>query len=169
MITNRKLTVTFAEFIALNLRKKIMDIYTYLHKDHLKVSKLFKEITASKDQNEREALFLEVKKELELHADPERDTFYKALEKKAKGKEDAEHGIEEHKEIKKALKAISKINSENESEWLIHIGKLMHIVEHHVEDEESTMFADGKKIISDKQAVLLAEEMESLKQTMRSS
>ncbi|MBA2657328.1 MAG: hemerythrin domain-containing protein [Tatlockia sp.] len=146
-----------------------MDIYTYLHKDHLKVSKLFKEITGSKDQKERERLFLEVKKELELHADPEHETFYKALEKKAKGKEDAEHGTEEHDEIKKALKAISQISPENESEWLINIGKLMHIVEHHVEDEESTMFEDGKKIISEKQAVLLAEEMESLKKKLRAS
>lgn len=146
-----------------------MDIYTYLHKDHLKVSKLFKEITHSKDQKERELLFLEVKKELELHADPEHDTFYNALEKKAKGKEDADHGNEEHDEIKKALKAISNIGPGNESEWLINIGKLIHIVEHHVEDEESTMFKDGKKIISDKQAVLLAEEMDSLKETLRSS
>ena len=123
-----------------------MDIYSYLHKDHLKVAKLFKEITASKDQEERVRLFLEVKKELELHADPEHDTFYKALEKKPKGKEDAEHGDEEHKEIKKALKTISNISPENESEWLINVGKLMHIVEHHVEDEESTMFEDGNKI-----------------------
>ncbi len=146
-----------------------MDIYTYLHKDHLKVSKLFKEITASKNQEQREKLFLEIKKELELHADPEHETFYKALEKKPKGKEDAEHGTKEHNEIKKALKAISKISSENESEWLINLGKLIHIVEHHVEDEESTMFEDGKKIISDKQAVLLAEEMDSLKEKLRSS
>ena len=146
-----------------------MDIYTYLHKDHLKVSKLFKEIIASKNQNEREELFSEVKKELELHADPEHNTFYKALEKKSKGKEDSEHGSEEHNEIKKALKAVSKISSDNESEWLITIGKLMHIVEHHVDDEESTMFEDGKKIISDRQSVILAEEMDSLKETLRSS
>lgn len=146
-----------------------MDIYTYLHKDHLKVSKLFKQITASKNQAEREQLFLEVQKELELHADPERDTFYKALEKKSKGKEDSEHGIEEHKEIKKALKTISKISSENETEWLIEVGKLMHIVEHHVEDEESTMFEDGKKIITEKKATALVEEMEQLKEKMRRS
>jgi hemerythrin superfamily protein len=146
-----------------------MDIYTYLHKDHLKVSRLFKEITASKDQQERERLYLEVKKELELHADPERDTFYSALKKKAKGKEDAEHGLDEHDEIKKALKAIDKTSPENESEWLINVGKLMHIVEHHVKDEETTMFEDGKKIISDKQAEVLVEEMESLKEKVRGS
>jgi hemerythrin superfamily protein len=146
-----------------------MDIYSYLHKDHQKVSKLFKQITASKDQQERETLFLEVTKELELHADPERKTFYKALEKKAQGKEDAEHGIDEHDEIKKVLKAISKLTSENESEWLINFGKLVHIVEHHVEDEETKMFADGKKIISEKRATELVDEMEALKEKMRIS
>ncbi|RUR04227.1 hemerythrin domain-containing protein [Legionella sp. km772] len=144
-----------------------MDIYTYLHKDHLKVSKLFKEITASNNQSEREELFLEVQMELELHADPERDTFYKALDKRAKGKEDAEHGIKEHKEIKKALKAVRMAKSE--SEWLINMGKLMHTVEHHVEDEESSMFEDGKKIISEKQAKDLVDEMEAMKEKLRSS
>ena len=112
-----------------------MDIYTYLHKDHLKVAQLFKEITASKNQEQREKLFLEIKKELELHSDPEHDTFYKALEKKPKGKEDAEHGTDEHKEIKKALKDIAKVSPQNESEWLINLGKLIQIVEHHVEEE----------------------------------
>lgn len=146
-----------------------MDIYQYLHKDHLQVATLFKQITTAKDQVEREALFLEVKKELELHADPEHETFYKALGKKSKGKEDAEHGTHEHDQIKKAIKTISKIPSENESEWLINLGRLMHIVEHHVEDEESTMFADGKQIISDAQAKELVAEMESLKETLRSS
>lgn len=45
----------------------------------------------------------------------------------------------------------------------------MHIVEHHVEDEESTMFEDGKKIISEKQAKELVDEMEALKEKMRAS
>lgn len=146
-----------------------MDIYTYLHKDHLKVSRLFKKIIASQDQQEREALFLDVRKELELHADPEKQTFYKALEKKSKGQEDAEHGTEEHDEIKKAIKTITGISSENESKWLIHFGKLVHIVEHHVEDEEKTMFKDAKKIISEKQATELVKDMESLKEKLRSS
>jgi hypothetical protein len=146
-----------------------MDIYSYLHKDHLKVAKLFKEIIASKNQSERESLFLEVKMELELHSDPERDTFYKALEKKPKGMKDAEHGIDEHNEIKDALKKVSKLGSDQEAEWLINFGKLVHIVEHHVEDEESKMFEDGKKIISTKKAEELVDEMEALKDKMRKS
>jgi hypothetical protein len=146
-----------------------MDIYSYLHKDHQKVAKLFKEITSAKDQNTREQLFLEVKMELELHADPEKNTFYKALEKKPKGEKDVEHGNEEHDEIKEALKKISKIDASNEAEWLVNFGKLVYIVEHHVEDEESTMFEDGKKIISAKKAEELTEEMEALKEKMKAT
>jgi hemerythrin superfamily protein len=144
-----------------------MDIYKYLKKDHQKVSQLFKQIIQEEDANKREVLFLEVKKELELHADPEDKTFYKALKKNSKGKKDAEHGEKEHTEIKDALKKLSKISPTETVKWLVQFGELKQIVEHHVEDEEGKMFKDGKKIISAKRAKELAEEMEALKEKMK--
>ncbi len=77
-----------------------MNNYNYLKKDHKKVSTLFKKILSASSPKVREKIFLEIKKELELHADPEHLTFYKALAKKSKGKDDAKHGDKEHKEIK---------------------------------------------------------------------
>lgn len=144
-----------------------MDIYNYLKKDHQKVSNLFKQIIEENDINKREALFLEAKKELELHADPEDKTFYKALKKNSKGKKDAEHGEKEHDEMKDALKKLSKISPNETVNWLVQFGELKHIVEHHVEDEENKMFKDGKKIISAKRAKELAEEMDALKEKLK--
>jgi hypothetical protein len=146
-----------------------MDIYNYLKKDHRKVASLFKQIIEAEDIVQREQLFLEVKKELELHADPEDKTFYKALKKSKAGKEDAEHGEKEHSEIKSALKKLNKIASHETIKWLVQFGELKHIVDHHVEDEETKMFKDGKKVISAKRASELSEEMEALKQKMKKS
>lgn len=45
----------------------------------------------------------------------------------------------------------------------------MHMVAHHGEDEETTLFENGKKIISEKKSVTLVDEMEDLKEHLRSS
>lgn len=146
-----------------------MDIYAYLKKDHKKVSVLFKKIIATKSSKIREQLFLEVKKELELHADPENDTFYKAISKQNQGENDAKHGEKEHKEIKKALAKLSKISHKDTIKWLVQFGELKHIVEHHVEDEEGKMFSDAKKILSHEESVNLATKMDELKKKKQSS
>lgn len=139
-------------------------IYSYLKKDHQKVADLFENIIAASSQDEREKFFLEVEMELELHADPEKNTFYKALAQRKKGEEEAKHGKEEHKEMKAAIKKLKLIPSSEEAQWLVQFGVLKHIVEHHVKEEEHEMFTDAKKIISDKKAFELVEEIESLKQ-----
>jgi hypothetical protein len=140
-----------------------MDIYHYLIKDHRKVSSLFKKIIAAKSAKERVAYFLEIKKELTLHADSEHSTFYVALRKSSKGQKDAKHGDKEHVEIKKSLAKLSKIPATETSKWLVQCGELKHLVDHHVDDEETRMFKDAKKVISHKKAIELAEEMDELK------
>jgi hypothetical protein len=140
-----------------------------LKKDHRKVSAIFKKIIAASSSKVREKLFLEVKKELTLHADPEHATFYKALQKSQEGKEDAQHGDKEHSEIKDALAKLSKISSSTTNKWLVQFGELKYIVEHHVEDEESKMFEDGKEILSSHEAEELTVQMEALKVEMKGS
>lgn len=146
-----------------------MEIYTYLKKDHQKVTKLFKQIIAAGTPKKREQLFLEFKNELLLHAKSEQATFYKALKKHSKSLGDAKHGDKEHKEIEKALAKLSKIPSKTIVEWLVQFGELKHIVEHHVDDEEGEMFKDAKKVLSKKQANELTEEMEMYKEKLMKS
>ena len=144
-----------------------MNIYNYLKKDHRKVSLLFKKIINENNAAKRKTLFLEIKKELELHADPEDKTFYQALKKSSAGREEVEHGEKEHTEIKSALTKLSKISPKDLAKWFVQLGELKHIVEHHVEDEESKMFKEGKKVISAKRANELSIEMEALKEKMK--
>ena len=146
-----------------------MDIYDYLKRDHRKVSQLIKAVIKAENAGERKKLFLQIKKELELHADPEDKTFYQELKKNKTGKEDAEHAEKEHDIIKKLLTKISKTSSEEVATWLVYFGELKYVVEHHVKEEENEIFVDAKKIISAKRSRELAQEMEELKNKMQNT
>ncbi|MCE3238453.1 MAG: Hemerythrin cation binding domain protein [Gammaproteobacteria bacterium] len=146
-----------------------MNIYNYLKKDHKKVKQLFNKIILSKSPKERENYFLEIRKELELHADTEHSTFYQALKSNPAGEDDAKHGDKEHEKIKKSLLKLSKIPLKETAKWFVQLGELKNIVEHHVEEEESKMFKDAQEILSDKEAEELSLKMEELKDKMMNS
>lgn len=140
-----------------------MDIYSYLRKDHKKVSSLFEKIITSTSLSVRKKLSAEILQELYLHADTEEKTFYKALDHRSKKSyEEAEHGKKEHKEIKDAMKKLA-LTDPKKNQWFVQLGALKHIVEHHVKEEESEMFKVGKKVISKKEANDLAIEMDEMK------
>lgn len=142
-----------------------LDIYGYLKKDHKKVAALFKKVVNAKDMEERFEIFKEINKELTLHADPEKNTFYAAINKTKKSEEEVEHANEEHSEIKALLKKLLKPNEDDV--WLIHFGELKAIVEHHVKEEEEDIFPLAKKILSETRSRSLAEEMETEKQKIK--
>lgn len=140
-----------------------MDIYNYLKKDHRLVADLMEQVCETMDQKKREQLYMQIREELTIHADTEEKTFYAAIEEKG-GKqlqEKEEHAEEEHDEIRKFISQIDAAKSKDE--WLIAFGELKHAVEHHVEEEEGEIFEKARKVISDAQAVKLAEEMDALK------
>lgn len=143
-----------------------MDIYNYLKKDHDKVADLMEQVIASKKPAERESLFLEIKKELTLHADSEEATFYKAIEEATGSKqvhEKMEHADKEHDEIREYLEKLSGLQVESEL-WLETFGEFKHSVTHHVEEEEGEIFEKAKKYLTPKQEKDLAVEMDALKQ-----
>jgi len=141
-----------------------MDIYNYLKKDHKLVSTLMDTLLETKNIEERHELFEQIKHELLLHAKTEQDTFYKALESKKPTGENIEEAEDEHKEIEKYLKKLSKLEF-NSPEWLEQFGEFKHSVTHHVHEEEDIIFDKAKKVLSDKNANELALEMEKLKNT----
>lgn len=140
-----------------------MNIYDYLKKDHKKVSGLMEQLLLTKNKNERLSLFEEIKHELLLHAKTEQDTFYKELENKKPAKERIEEAEDEHKEIEKYLKKLSGLEF-NSEEWIEQFGEFKHNVTHHVKEEEEGIFEKAKKVLSDKRAEELADEMKELKE-----
>lgn len=152
-----------------------MDIYHYLQKDHKKVSDLFTSILSTTDQEKRKELFEEVIEELLVHSKTEEATFYKAIENAGENpkekitvniEENMEEAHDEHDEIRKYIKILSKLPIESE-EWIEKLGEFKHSVEHHVKEEEETIFQKAKKILSKEEENGLALEMETLKEKER--
>lgn len=142
-----------------------MDIYTYLKKDHKHVANLMDEVLLTRAADQREALFAEIRMELELHADTEEATFYKAIGNATRSKaveEQMEHADEEHNEIRDYLEKLSALPMDSE-EWMEQFGEFKHAVSHHVKEEENEIFEKAKKYLSDKQAKDLAAQMDTLK------
>jgi hemerythrin superfamily protein len=139
-----------------------MDIYTYLKKDHRKVSDLMEQVLDTNSPSRRESIFDRIYDELLLHAETEQATFYAALEDEEEVEENIEDAEEEHAEMKDYMKKLSSMSAEEE-EWIEIFGEFKHAVEHHVKDEEGRIFDKAKQILSSSEAKELAEDMARLK------
>lgn len=135
-----------------------MNIYTYLKKDHRVVNSLFLSIIDAKTVRQRLAFFNELKTELIIHAESEHSTFYSALKKTAEGKSYAKHGDKEHNKIELMIEKIENTDPKA-SLWLVQLGELKRMVEHHVEEEEGEIFKIAKKILARDQANKLTLDM----------
>lgn len=140
-----------------------MDIYTYLKKDHRKVSTLMEQVLAARSAARREEIFEEIKEELTLHAETEQATFYAALAEAEETEERIEDAEEEHEEIKKYLSKLSRMSAESEK-WIETFGEFKHAVEHHVKEEEGRIFEKARQVLDDDEAEQLAQDMDELKE-----
>jgi len=140
-----------------------MDIYSYLKKDHRKVSDLMEQVLAARSPERREELFEEINEELTLHAETEQATFYAALEQEEETEEKIEEAEDDHDEIKQFLAKLSSMSAES-PKWMELFGEFKHAVEHHVKDEENRIFEKARRVLSDDEAEQLAEDMDQMKE-----
>lgn len=143
-----------------------MDIYSYLKNDHLQVAALMETLLDAQTLRQRDVLFRRIRDELTLHADTEEITFYKAIDEATNSKraeERLEHADKEHEEIRQYLVRLSAMPVDN-PQWMTLFGELHRAVTHHVEEEEREVFASAKKCLSHGQAVMLARQMDALKE-----
>ena len=135
-----------------------MKIYEAIKNDHEIQRELCDKIMkTSADSKERNELWQELKKELEVHEVAEERHFYEALIETDKMQEDARHGMAEHHEMDELIEELD--NSDMSSaHWLKTLGQLIEKVNHHLEDEEKDFFKKAKKVYSSEKADKLADE-----------
>lgn len=117
-----------------------MNAIDLLKEDHSRVDRLFKKVKDT-PKGEHPALFEQIKAELDVHTQIEESVFYPALEKKGNKelKDITLEGIEEHRQAKMFLTELAALpNASKRFEAKLKV--LMEDIEHHVKEEEDTMF-----------------------------
>lgn len=140
------------------------DALALLKDDHDEVKALFK--TALDDATpsaQKKTAIAKVCDALTIHAKMEESIFYPALRKA--GKKDEKDSVleanEEHACVKDLVAKIKRITGRDET-LEAKVTVLKELVAHHVDEEESTMFAEARKVLG-KKLEALGEEMQRFK------
>ena len=146
-----------------------MDAVALIKADHREVEKLFHEFEDAGDRayKTKQQLVSQIIKELEVHATIEEETYYPAVEAKAKkdGKELVAEAIEEHHVVKILLGELSTMSAEDEA-FDAKVTVLMENVRHHVEEEEEEMLPQSEEVLGKEELARLGQEMAARKQQL---
>lgn len=122
-------------------------LFRILVKQHREVDEILEQLAGTEDSDtaQREQLFTTLKVKLLSHAKAEEKTFYVELQKAGERK-DAAHAKHEHKEIEEAIAEVDACAYDDE-EFVEKVEALADTVKHHVEEEESEIFASARESI----------------------
>jgi len=125
-----------------------MDIFDALLKSHELQRELVKRLLSNiGDAGERGGDFERLKAELAAHETAEERAFYVPLIEHDEAVEAARHGIAEHHEMDEMVECIDQLEP-GSAEWLAQLGKLVHKLEHHLEEEEEKWFPVARQVLS---------------------
>ena len=145
------------------------DAVELVKSDHRKVEQLFREFEEAGDRayKTKQQLVEQITRELEVHAAIEEETYYPAVEAKARkdGKELIAEAVEEHHVIKVLLGELGSMSSEDEA-FDAKVTVLMENVLHHVEEEESELLPQSEKILGTDELTRLGEQMAARKRQL---
>lgn len=134
-----------------------MNIFEALRADHDIQRDLCKRIISTKGKSaHRKQLLKALKHELEIHADAEERYFYVPLIKDEMSQPHARHGIAEHHEMDEIIEKLEETEMDSPA-WLVYAKQLCDKVEHHLEDEEHTIFQLAGKVFTETQKKSLAQ------------
>ena len=114
-----------------------------LHEDHEEVSGLIEQMIKTEDGKERGAIFKEMMSKLLAHSHAEQNVLYKKMEKSEteKSRSFAFEGENEHQIVEQQLQQMARARNKASEQWTAQASVLKDLIEHHVEEEESTGFS----------------------------
>ena len=127
-----------------------MDVYSILKKDHESIRRMFSEFMDKKEQAGGD-LFYQIKNKLTAHMKAEESFFYPVLEQDESTREPTLESIEEHHVTKLLLGELEGM-SPKDDHWVPKMKVLREVTEHHLEEEEESLFTEAHKAMSDQQA-----------------
>src|SRR5204863_5387527 len=140
---------------------------TMLKSDHATVKRLLRELdeTTERSTKQREALVSQIEREIKMHSQIEEEVFYPAFKAKTENT-DAEdlfyEAAEEHHVVDMVLPALKSANPKSH-EFGAKAKVLKDLIEHHIREEETQMFAQARQLFSDEQLRELGDLMQARK------
>lgn len=138
-------------------------IYDILHREHEDVQKLLDQLDETGGPVTRGRLLERLKAALLPHMHAEEATLYKALRAHSEAKEPALDAKEEHRAATHTLHELERLSPDSEL-WSARFHVLKESIEHHVEEEEGTVFKAAKKVFDRDAAVALGQQFLAAKQ-----
>jgi hemerythrin superfamily protein len=145
------------------------DAVALIKADHRRVEQLFREFEEAGDRayKTKHQLVERMIRELEVHATIEEETYYPAVEAKARkdGKELVAEAVEEHHVVKILLGELASMSAEDEA-FDAKVTVLMENVRHHVEEEEGEMLPQSEEVLGKEELTRLGEGMAARKRQL---
>jgi hemerythrin superfamily protein len=146
-----------------------MNIYDALSKDHRQFeAQLDKLVSASKSGDDAWKTTLdELRRGVIAHAHAEEAVFYNALRQTDAKKTLVAHGYTEHATAEGELRTLTAAKA-LDANWTALAEKLSKDLRHHIKEEESTIFAEARKVLNDEEAEQIGMAFELMKlETMK--
>jgi hemerythrin-like domain-containing protein len=139
-----------------------------LHNDHSEVASLIDRIEESRDRSERQTLFEEMKTKLLSHSHAEQEVLYSRLEasQNEASRSFGYEGTNEHQLIEQQLQKMSADSDKTSERWTAELNTLRDLVDHHVEEEESTGFSCARDDFSKDELEAMAQRFQTRKQAL---
>jgi hemerythrin superfamily protein len=144
------------------------DILDTLQAEHDEVQELLTRLTESDSAREQKSLVARIKKALVPHTKAEEKVVYDAV-LALKGKEakiDGNEGYIEHGLADQTLKQLDKLKP-NSPEFNAAAKVLKELVDHHIKEEESNIWAQVKENFSDEQRARMDRDFQAAKKKVK--
>lgn len=150
-----------------------MNAIDLLKADHEKVKGILSQLSDSTDRalKKRVELLDKLEMEITIHTQLEEQILYPAF-KEAGGKEQAEmyyEAKEEHRTVDSLVLPDLKATDPSTPEFAGRVKVVRELLEHHIEEEETEMFPQAKKLLGKAKLDELGEQMEVMKASLKKS
>jgi len=139
-----------------------------LHEDHEEVSGLIEQLIKTEDGKERGTIFKEMMSKLLAHSHAEQNVLYKKMEKSEneKSRTFAYEGENEHQIVEQQLQQMARARNKASEQWTAQASVLQDLIEHHVEEEESTGFSCARSEFDGEALEKMADQFRKQKQKL---
>jgi hemerythrin superfamily protein len=136
-----------------------MNIFEELHKEHEEVTGLMARL---EKKGRDEKTFETLRTQLTAHSKAEEQVLYKRLETEESVRDTVLEGYEEHKVVVRILADMAQTTADDEK-FAAKLAVLKESVEHHVQEEEGTLFVGARPLLAAGEPETLYEEFEAVK------